>query len=176
MAHTDPHAALLEHVANPRFYGAQPRSVRVLKQRDLPGRQLCAVAFTTEEGREVFCACELRQQDDGSWSVHGSAGGGLGGPPGTTPWANLGGSPGGHASGCYFGGLVQGDPTGEVTRVRLVSADGATLDDTVEEGVVLFLGEGPVGLPLSAELYDQAGKVVERHVAIRALTSPTDAS
>jgi hypothetical protein len=32
MAHTDPHAALLEHVAKPAFYGAQPSSVRLLVQ------------------------------------------------------------------------------------------------------------------------------------------------
>jgi hypothetical protein len=30
MAHTDSHAALLEYVANPTFYGAQPSSVRML--------------------------------------------------------------------------------------------------------------------------------------------------
>src|SRR5262245_32575582 len=156
MTHTDPYAALLEHVANPAFYGAQLQSVHVLKQRALPGRQLYGVTFTSTQGREVFCVCELRQQDDGAWSAHGSAGGGLGGPAEETPRANLGGSPGGNASGGYFGGLVQGDPAGEVTRVRLVSADGVILEDTVEEGRILFLAERPVGLPLSAELYDQA--------------------
>jgi hypothetical protein len=176
MVHTDPHAALLEHVANPAFYGAQLSSVRLLKQRAIAGRQVVAVAFTDREGRDLFCACELRQQDDGTWSVHGSAGGGLSGPRWEAPRANLGGSPGNQASGCYFGGLVQGDSAGEVTRVRLVSADGVILEDTVEEGVILFLGDRPVGLPLSADLYDRAGKLVTHHVAIRARTSPSDAN
>jgi hypothetical protein len=115
IAHTDPHVALLEHVTNPAFYGAPPSSVRTLKQRAIPGRQLHGVTFTTNEGRDVFCACELRQQDDSMWSAHGSTGGGLSGPRRETPRANLGGSPGGDASGAYFGGLVQGDPAGKVT-------------------------------------------------------------
>jgi hypothetical protein len=172
MGYTDPYEAVLEHVAD--FpYRVQPPSVHVLKRRDLPGRQLYAVVFTNQEGLEVFCACELRQQEDGTWSVHGSAGGGLGGGrPSESPRANLGGSPGGQSSGCYFGGLVEVDSAGEVARVDLVSADGVTLDDSVEEGVVLFLGEGPVDLPLSAELYDRAGKLVAAHVVIRAIEVP----
>lgn len=177
MAHTDPHAALLEHVATPSFYGAQISSVHILKQRALPGRLLYGVTFTSTEGRDVFCACEVRQQDDGTWSAHGSAGGGLGGSPRwETPRANLGGSPGGESSGRYFGGFVESDPAGEVTQVRLVAADGVILEDTVEEGMILFLAERQVSLPLSAELYDQAGKLITHHVAIRALTRPTDAN
>jgi hypothetical protein len=167
MAHTDPHTALLEHVADLGFYRAQPPSVRVLKRRDLPGRQLYAIAFTTQEGHDAFCACELRQQEDGTWTVHGSAGGGLGVPRRETPWANLGGSPGNQASGCYFGGRIEGDPTGEIVRVRLVCANDLTLEDTVEEGIVLFLGERAVDLPLFAELYDRAGQMVASHLALR---------
>jgi hypothetical protein len=87
----------------------------MLKQRALLGRQLYAVTFTTQERRDGFCACELRQQDDGTWSVQGSGGCGLGGAWWETPRANLGGSPGGNASGGYFGGLVESDPTGQVT-------------------------------------------------------------
>lgn len=170
MAHTDPHAALLEHVANPAFYGAQLDSVHILNQRALPGRQLYGVTFTDTQGREIFCACEVRQQEGGMWSAQDSAGGGLSGPRWETPRANLGGSPGNEASGAYFGGPVQSDPAGKVARVRLISADGVILEDTVEEGVILFQAEGPVSLPLSAELYDQAGMLVTEHVAIRART------
>ena len=158
MAHTDPHAALLEHVATPAFYGAQLDSVHILKQRALPGRQLYGVAFRDAQGRDLFCA-----------------GGGLGGSPRwETPRANLGGSPGGGTSGAYFGGFVESDPAGEVTRVRLVSADGVILEDTVEEGMILFLADRPVDLPLSAELYDQAGRLVAHHVAKRVRTRPPD--
>src|SRR5215472_13553086 len=109
MVHIDPYAALLEHMADQRLYRAQPSSVQVLKQRALPGRRLYAVTFTTPDGRVGFCACELRQQKDGTWRVHGSAGGGRGGGQRDRPWANLGGSPGNHSSGCYFGGLIESD-------------------------------------------------------------------
>lgn len=160
MAHMDPYAALLEHVGNHRFYGAEPNSVQVLKQRDLPGHRLYAVTFTTQDGHAGFCACEVRQQEGGLWSVHGSAGGGRHVHPRAAPWVNLGGSPGQQSSGCYFGGFVESDPAGEIARVRLVSADGVILEDTLDEGVVLFLGERGVRLPLSTELYDQAGKLV----------------
>jgi hypothetical protein len=160
VAHFDPYAALLEHMADQRLYRAQPRSVQVLKQRDLPGRRLYAVSFTTPDGRAGFCVCELRQWRDGLWSAHGSAGGGRGGGQQERPFANFGGSPGNDSSGCYFGGLLESGFARDVALVCLVSADGVTLEDTVEQGVVLFQGEGPVRLPLSTELYDHTGKLV----------------
>ena len=76
--------------------------------------------------------------------------------------------------GRILGGPVESDPAGKVTWVRLISADGVILEDTVEEGVILFLAERPVDLPLSAELYDQTGRLVAHHVAIRARTRPPD--
>ena len=162
MAHADPYEALLQLVADHRLYRGQPTSVQVLKVRELPGRRLYAVPFLTHEGRSCFCSCELRQQKDGMWRVHGSAGGGRGSPQHETPWANVGGSPGNQSSGCYFGGLVESNSTEEIARVRLISADGVILEDTVEEGVVLFQGQGPVRLPLTTEFYDQAGKLIAR--------------
>jgi hypothetical protein len=161
MAHFDPYAALLEHMADPRHhYRAQPSSVQVLKQRDLPGRRLYAVTFTTPDGRAGFGVCELRQRQDGLWSAHGSAWGSRGGGQRDRPFANLGGSPGNESSGCYFGGLLESDLAGNIAHVCLVSADGVTLEDTVEEGVALFQGDGPERPPLSTEFYDHTGKLV----------------
>lgn len=47
-----------------------------------------------------------------------------------------------------------------VSRVRLTDADGRTFEDTVEEGVVLFMSDEPVAMPMRLDLYDADGRVV----------------
>ena len=54
MAHTDPHAALLEHVANPSFYGAQLNSVHILKQRAI---QAAALRRDLQNNRGATSLC-----------------------------------------------------------------------------------------------------------------------
>jgi len=40
------------------------------------------------------------------------------------------------------------------------------MEDTVDAGVVLFVTDQHVELPLQAELYDQSGQMIGRHIAI----------
>jgi hypothetical protein len=47
-----------------------------------------------------------------------------------------------------------------VVRVRLTDAEGRTFEDTVNDGVVLFISEEPVAMPMRVELYDEDGRVV----------------
>jgi hypothetical protein len=47
-----------------------------------------------------------------------------------------------------------------VVRVCLTDAEGRTFDDTVDNGVVLFMWEEPVAMPMQVELYDGDGRAV----------------
>ena len=62
----------------------------------------------------------------------------------------------------YAGGFVADHGQG-VTTVRLIAKSGTTIDDTVEEGMVLFLTDQSIDLPIEAELYDQEGTLVYKH-------------
>src|SRR6185437_7857005 len=104
MASMDPLSAVIEHVSMPDAYEAQPHSVRVVKTRNGPNRHLYAVTFTAQSGLDMLFVCDVHAAADGSWVVHGSAGGGVDhAPQREAPWANLGGSPGGGTLGFYFG-------------------------------------------------------------------------
>ena len=78
------------------------------------------------------------------------------------PWANLGG--GGFSRQFYAGGAIE-ENNGAVARVRLRSANGIEMEDTVEQSVVLFMSADAVRMPLEVELHDDAGNLVARHTA-----------
>jgi len=144
--------------------GADVATMRFLKERGIPKRQVHAVAFDTAEGWRMRFTCDLAQDDDGNWRVQGGAGGGAdGGPVRATPWVNLGG--GGWPANFYAGGDVL-DNGLDVARVRLIAANGTIMEDTVDAGVVLFVTDQPVELPVRAELYDRTGQIVGQHTAI----------
>jgi hypothetical protein len=50
----------------------------------------------------------------------------------------------------------------------LTFADGVALEDDVENGVALFITDGPVSMPAAAELYDSVGERVARNSAFPA--------
>lgn len=51
----------------------------------------------------------------------------------------------------------------EVARVRLISANGILLEDSVDDGIVLFLDDRYIRTPLQAELYNSQGMLVGTH-------------
>jgi hypothetical protein len=77
----------------------------------------------------------------------------------SSPRANLGGC-GGHQF--YAGGKVEHNGQ-EVARVRLLSANGIVLEDSVDNDIVLFLDDRYIDTPLQAQLYDHQGALVETH-------------
>jgi hypothetical protein len=77
------------------------------------------------------------------------------------PWVNLGG--GGWPKQFYAGGQVL-EHVGAVVRLR--AANGTVLEDTVEDGMVLFLTDAEVRLPVYAELVDPSGQIVSQHRAM----------
>jgi len=61
---------------------------------------------------------------------------------------------------CYVFGEVVANGLA-IVRVRLLSANGVILEDTVEDGLVVFLSNQPLVPPVQAELYDRAGELVK---------------
>jgi len=143
--------------------GADVSTMRFLKERGIPRRQVHAVTFDTVEGQQMRFTCDLAQDNDGNWHVKGGTGSSADDSPvRATPWANLGG--GGWPANFYAGGVVL-DNGSDVARVRLIAANGTLMEDTVDAGVVLFVTDQRVELPLQAELYDRNGRMVGQHVA-----------
>src|SRR5207248_3148093 len=93
-------------------------------------------------------------QTNGNWKVSGGWGGsGTGHPQRLLPWVNLGGS--GNDSSLFAGGRVYGEG---VDRVRLTSPRGRTIEDQVQDGVALLMGEALFGVSYTVELLDHSGK------------------
>jgi len=146
--------------------GAKPASVRFLKERSIPHRQVHAVTFEDETGQQWDYVCFVAQDAKGRWHFEsGGGGGGTGGdikcyPARSDPWANLAG--GGWEDRFWAGGHVI-DNGLDVTRVRLTGSNGQVLEDTVDDGLVLFVTEQKVRVPIQVELYNRSGEVVGKH-------------
>lgn len=54
-----------------------------------------------------------------------------------------------------------------VVRVRLLSANGITLEDMVQDGLVLFVSDRWVQRPVHMELYDRSKALVGMHQALK---------
>jgi hypothetical protein len=148
-------------------FDALPESLEFVKERHLPRRAAYNTRFTTRQGRRMRFTVSLAQADNGAWRVMGGAGGGAdeamnGAPTRDHPWANLGG--GGWTRQFYAGGAIE-ENGGAVTRVRLRSANGMEMEDTVEDGEVLFLTDDEVQTPVQVELYDGGGNLIGSHTA-----------
>lgn len=136
-------------------------SIRFLKARNIPGRQLHAVVFEMKNGPRMQWTVPVSQDEEGNWGVDGGAsGGGADLPDRDPPVANLGG--GGWPTRLYAGGRVL-DATGQVGRVRLISSNGTTLEDSVDDRWVLFLTDQPMELPIQVHLYDGIGSMLNQH-------------
>ncbi len=139
------------------------RTLRFLKERCIPGRQVHFVLFEDKIGQQIHFTCYIVQDAVGNWQFRGAAGDGVTGTPGPVVeqgWANLGG--GGMPDHFYAGGYVA-DHGLDVVRVRLVAENGTVIEDTVEDGIVLFLTDQLVALPIEAEIYERSGKLVYQH-------------
>src|SRR5260370_4321454 len=74
--------------------GARPASVRFLKERSIPHRQVPAVTFEEELGQQWDYVCFVAQDAKGRWHFESGGGGGTSGavtgsPMRSGPWANL---------------------------------------------------------------------------------------
>ena len=145
--------------------GAKVQTIRFLQERSLPDLQLHAVTFENEDGQQEYYFWCVRQDMPGHWW---SAGGANFHPTENIlrgrPWVNLAG--GWNRDFLWAGGRVL-DNGLDVVRVRLISENGIELEDTVQDGLALFLSNRWVERPLQVELYDRSGKLVGTHQALK---------
>jgi hypothetical protein len=105
----------------------------------------------------------VAQDTAGRWHIQSITGGGGRSPPRTMPWVNLVG--GGWPATFYAGGRVV-DLHRTVARVRVNAANGVVIEDSIDEGLVLFLTDQHVEPPWRAELYDRTGQMLSHHVVL----------
>lgn len=183
MAANDPKQAIIEYIELPqgvRFpqppasgsggpivikpeQGALAGAVRFLHEQHVPNRQIHAIAFVHETGRELHYFCHVVQDEQGEWQIRGVS---LysthprGYPEHPQPGVVLIGQ--GQQGQFWSGGLVLNNGL-DITRVRLLSKNGQILEDQVQNGLVLFISNQKMQMPIQAELYDRAGKLVSSH-------------
>ncbi len=147
--------------------GARASTIKFLKERSIARRQVHTVTFEDEAGQPNHFVCFVTQDAQGRW--HFEMGGGGAGSSGNDlpchprrnhPWANLAG--GGWEDRFWAGGPVV-DNGLNVTRVRLTGSNGQALEDTVDDGLVLFVTDQKVRVSVQVELYNRAGKLVGQH-------------
>lgn len=138
--------------AGPR---ARPGSVCLLKDRSIAGRRLYAVAYEGLDGHPQRYLIGVEEEPSG-WVTCGAAGGSGYPLRCTRPWVNLGGWWG---TGRFYAGgdVVAADGA---CSVRLTTADGVVLEDDTQAGVVLFLADCTVEVPVRVELLDRAGATI----------------
>jgi hypothetical protein len=164
MFEQNPTQAMIEFLSVPRGENMKGKAtiVHFLKERTIAGCQIHVVAFEDEAGKHFYGCCVAGQDATGNWRISGATF--SEGDPGThEPVYNqasvglFGG--GGYESAFYAGGYVQ-DTDRSINEVHLVSNNGIVLQDTVEQGFVLFVTDLPVEMPVTAELYDRAGHLI----------------
>jgi hypothetical protein len=147
-------------------WGASPQDVSFLKERGTAHRRVYAVNFDDREGhRRHALAVADRDHLTGGWTAYAGTASGYYGEH--DPWRsnepriNL--ASGWGDSGYCGAGTVHsaGFP---IASVRLTFANGITLEDEDEAGVVLFATEERVEIPVIVEFLDLNGQVLARRV------------
>jgi len=141
--------------------GAVADTIRFLKERTVPLHYAALLTFADTNGKMWEFACFARQEGGHTWVFKG--GGSVSDKNnGRQPHANLAG--GWAEGGFYAGGIVHGNGI-EVAHAKIVSVDGLTFEDTVENGRVLFVTDREdIFAPVRVLLYDAAGVVVNSHI------------
>ena len=84
-----------------------------------------------------------------------------GAPHRTTPWVNF--AAGFGPDGFTAGGHVEGDGSEHAVTVRLSFNDGRTMEDTVENRVVLFFETGAPAFPARVDILDGRGTLLANY-------------
>jgi hypothetical protein len=165
-----PEDAIREWLADPGLKGPDgallpfrvlANRTRFVKSKGGPDRQIWYVTCDVDGGprgtESWHWTLVTSREASNRWDAHGVGGGHGTLPPRGFPWANLGGNWGN--DGFRAGGTVEDAGKG-VTRVRLTDSLGRAFEDTVDDGVVLFMAEEPVVMPMRVELLDADGEVM----------------
>ncbi|HEY8326286.1 MAG TPA: hypothetical protein VIG77_17445 [Ktedonobacterales bacterium] len=164
-AHPPPNAAGWQARTGGNELIARPDAIHFGRMRQTQTRQLHTVTFESIAGERMRLYCCVRRTADGGWLFDGGAGGSADGDPHRSQaWVNLCG--GGWPNSFYAAGRVV-DDGGATTLVRLHTANGIVLEDSVDDDhIVLFLSDDAIQIPLEVELWDAAGRLVARHQAM----------
>lgn len=140
-------------------YSPVVTSIEIVREKQAGNEAAIAVAFEDEQGVQRRGAFSLRKQPDGVWRPGGGFMGSARLIGERDVWMTWGGWGGDSRERNVLGGWVA-DPTAVSARAT-DDMTGRTLDDPVENGVVLFMYEGDFGLHYARlELLDAEGQVV----------------
>lgn len=161
MAENDPKEVIMKALCSPPIpeeFQAQEGTFHFFRSRLLPHSQLHEVTFKNRKGEHQRFLCLTVRMSDGTWSMvsSGIIASTHALQPGEEPHACLSGS-----NLWMDGYVVDGDR--EVTHVRLVSGNGHVLEDTIQDGLIVFTPKQGIPLPVKVELYDHAGNLVGSH-------------
>lgn len=137
--------------------GAKTATIQFLKQRSLPHDQVHAITFEDEAGLKWDFFCSIAQDERGFWHMSRSGcvrQGMMQRTSRTFPWVHLVGGSG--ESYLWAGGYVT-DKATDAQRVRLITKNGLTLEDSVQDGIVLFQTDQHVEIPAQVEVYTGSG-------------------
>ena len=135
--------------------GADPATIVFQRTRMLPSCQMRQVGFINHRGIPEELVIRTWQEPNGTWVVAPCGGGSPGPSRRTKPWINFAAGFGAH--GFTAGGNIEGTGSEHARSVRLTFADGYTIDDTVENGIVLFFEPIQVAFPADVEILDENG-------------------
>jgi hypothetical protein len=97
--------------------------------------------------------------------MRGCAGGAGGDPARAHPWIDFGAW--GWPQFFCGGGKVIGAGSERARQARLRFANGTTLEDTIDAGIVLFITEVPVQMPVTVEILDGTGAMLTTYQAFQ---------
>jgi len=151
--------------------GADLATIEFVKTKSFPTCQLHSVTFINHRGWTMHDLIKTWQEPDGGWRVHVLGGGAGPDPHRSRPWVNF--CAGFGPQGFSGGGNVVGDGAEQASSVRLTFANEAVIEDTVDNGVVLFFEPRAVVCPADVSILDQDGTTLVSYQAFGDFAPPT---
>jgi hypothetical protein len=137
---------------------ADPATVRFRKSRSFPACELHSVTFTTRQGMQMRALARAWRRPGGGWAAAPIGGGSGRGPGRPRPWVNFGAQ--WNSEMFAGGGEVIGTDCELARLVRLGFRDGTQLEDSVDDGIVLFFATPGVRFPATVEILGSGGTVL----------------
>jgi hypothetical protein len=137
---------------------ADPATVRFRKSRAFGSCELHSVTFINRQGMPMRALARAWRQPGGDWAAAPMGGGSGRGPHRPRPWVNFAAQ--WNSEMFAAGGEVIGADCEQARLVRLGFADGTVLEDSVDDGVVLFFAAAGVAFPARVEVFGDGGAVL----------------
>ncbi len=135
--------------------GADPGTIEFVKSKSFPSCQLHSVSFINPKGWTMHVLIKTWREHDGTWRVRSCGGGAGPHPHRSRPWVNFAAGFG-HQD-FTGGGHVVGDGAENARSVRLAFANAIVIEDTIDNGVVLFFEPHAVVAPAEVSIVDSGG-------------------